>query len=349
MATRATIISSTERTSACSPTAVRTTTPVYGGYDGPAHIFGDGGDDTLIGTNVGNIIEGGSDNDVIFGLAGNDVLFGNAGEDDLHGYEGNDLLFGGRGTDALAGGDGRDLLEGGRDLYTDILSGEYLNGLADHDSDIYVAHDSENETGRYLESNDSIAVFDLDLENEYRARPEQVWQLLLGGTSSGFIVDVGLSFEFEAQDHNISVVEPDWKNEIAPVNDYFADLNDALVESAEDDTSWAEEAHQDTINDAALLALLAEASPSLEESDPATEESDLLEFDEALEIESLFAEAPEILENEILDCDLSLLESDLPAKVEPAAETIEELYVYESNTPSWSSQYVVQSWAKFRW
>lgn len=118
---------------------------IYGGLNGMAQIYGDSGNDTLIGTTAGNIIEGGPENDVIFGLEGSDVLFGNAGDDDLHGYEGHDLLFGGRGTDALAGGDGMDLLEGGKDLYSDILSGEYLDGIADHSSDLFSIHDGESE------------------------------------------------------------------------------------------------------------------------------------------------------------------------------------------------------------
>lgn len=333
---------------------------IYGGIDGFAEIFGGGDNDTLIGTKAGNKIEGGEGNDVLFGLEGNDVLIGGPGRDFLHGYEGADLLFGGTGMDDLYGGPDPDFLEGGRDLTPDFLYGEWRDGMADMALDMYV--DQINETETLQESDNGVLYADQDYETVYRSNPDSVWQILLGTTSSGFTIEEGISFEFETQDHDISVVEPIAENEVAPVEDYFAEINETIVESAEDQTSWAdeaelaaaEEADPNAINDAALLALLAEENPSLEESDPAAEEESLLELDEVLEIDPLFAEEPEILDNEILGSDLSLLASDEPAVEEsaveePAAETTEELNVYESITPSWSSQHVSRSWARFRW
>jgi hypothetical protein len=327
---------------------------IYGGIDGFAEIYGGGDNDTLIGTKAGNRIEGGEGDDDLFGLEGRDVLFGGPGQDDLHGYEGADLLFGGPGSDNLMGGPDPDFLEGGRDLTPDFLYGEWRDGMADLALDMYV--EQINESQMLQESDNGVLYATQDYEDVYRSNPDAVWQILLGTSSSGLSLDDGLSFEFEIEDHDISVVEPDWQNEIAPVDDYFAEMNEALVESAEDETSWAEETElaaaeevdQDAINDAALLALLAEESLSLEESDPAADESELLESDEAFEIDPTLTEEPELTDNEILEPEVSLVEVESPAE-EPAAETTAELVAVETYTPSWSSQYRPSSWAKFRW
>ena len=62
------------------------------------------GNDTLIGDDLGNTIDG---------LAGDDSLVGGAEMDTLNGGEGNDTLIGGGGNDMLNGGPGADLLNGG--------------------------------------------------------------------------------------------------------------------------------------------------------------------------------------------------------------------------------------------
>ncbi|MFO0844143.1 MAG: CAP domain-containing protein [Gemmataceae bacterium] len=49
----------------------------------------------------------------IFGNAGNDVILGGGGSDNIYGGPGNDVLQGGAGNDALIGGDGIDALSGG--------------------------------------------------------------------------------------------------------------------------------------------------------------------------------------------------------------------------------------------
>ena len=62
------------------------------------------GNDTLIGDDLGNTIDG---------LAGDDSLVGGAEMDTLNGGEGNDTLIGGGGNDILNGGPGADVLNGG--------------------------------------------------------------------------------------------------------------------------------------------------------------------------------------------------------------------------------------------
>jgi VCBS repeat-containing protein len=68
------------------------------------YLFGDRGDNVLVGTD---------DSSALIGRRGNDELFGNGGNDWLSGGRGNDQLFGGDGRDWLVGGRGNDLLDGG--------------------------------------------------------------------------------------------------------------------------------------------------------------------------------------------------------------------------------------------
>ena len=79
----------------------------YPDYGTGSVIFGDEGDDTMIGQSAG---------DVFFGEAGDDELFG-GGNDQLFGGAGNDLLSGGPGNDLLTTetADGSDTLYGGAD------------------------------------------------------------------------------------------------------------------------------------------------------------------------------------------------------------------------------------------
>ena len=67
-------------------------------------LDGDGGNNTLTGSEA---------RDLLLGGAGNDTLFGNAGADQLDGGEGDDTLRGGMGSDLLIGGAGTNTLEGG--------------------------------------------------------------------------------------------------------------------------------------------------------------------------------------------------------------------------------------------
>jgi hypothetical protein len=84
------------------------------------------GNDTITGTNGG---------DLIGGLAGNDILNGAAGADCLNGGPGNDKLSSGTGNDTVSGGPGNDILNGGTG--NDKLSGgpanDVLNGASGND------------------------------------------------------------------------------------------------------------------------------------------------------------------------------------------------------------------------
>ncbi len=69
-------------------------------------LAGGAGDDELIGSDLGDVMNGAGGADTVTGGDGNDILSGDAGPD---------RVFGGSGTDALSGNDGNDRLDGGSD------------------------------------------------------------------------------------------------------------------------------------------------------------------------------------------------------------------------------------------
>src|SRR5262249_1733868 len=78
-------------------------------------LWGDGGDDTLIGCNYLWAGETGFTDDTLHGGDGNDSLYGGDGADQMFGEAGNDLLWGDNGNNWESGGKGNDSLVGGAD------------------------------------------------------------------------------------------------------------------------------------------------------------------------------------------------------------------------------------------
>ena len=116
----------------------------------PDLIFGGDGDDTIRGNGSGDIIcagggadlvEGGNGQDRIYGGPGNDVLHGGMHGDWIHGDRGNDdvfgdllddKLFGDEDEDLIVGGHGTDHMEGGRGsdwLRGDTNADDFIGGL----------------------------------------------------------------------------------------------------------------------------------------------------------------------------------------------------------------------------
>lgn len=85
---------------------------------------GGGEDDTLVGTNTADFIDGGDGNDTISGLDGKDKLDGGTGDDFLRGGLGDDLLIGGFGNDRIIGGGGKDTIIAGQGAGDDDYDGE---------------------------------------------------------------------------------------------------------------------------------------------------------------------------------------------------------------------------------
>jgi Ca2+-binding RTX toxin-like protein len=91
------------------------------GGDGQDLIYGNFGFDVIYG-NIGNdTIFGGQDNDLLFGGQGDDIVHGNLGNDVIYGNLGNDTIFGGQGDDVIYSGQGNDVISGG--LGNDLLFG----------------------------------------------------------------------------------------------------------------------------------------------------------------------------------------------------------------------------------
>lgn len=68
---------------------------------------------SISGTEVGDVLVGGSGNDFLYGHGGNDQLYGGGGDDQLQGGAGDDHLYGGAGRDKLYGQEGSDYYDGG--------------------------------------------------------------------------------------------------------------------------------------------------------------------------------------------------------------------------------------------
>jgi Ca2+-binding RTX toxin-like protein len=81
------------------------------GCDGP-DLYGNLGDDLLVGDDCVNYIFGGGGADEILGEGAWDHLSGNGGNDTMYGGDGDDNLYGGVGADVIDGDIGNDVLEG---------------------------------------------------------------------------------------------------------------------------------------------------------------------------------------------------------------------------------------------
>ncbi len=81
--------------------------------DDPLWVDGQGGNDTLIGSNQDDTFIGGSGDDRLYGNGGADSLVGGIGDDRFYGGSGNDIIDGGDGNDSLEGQAGDDSLTGG--------------------------------------------------------------------------------------------------------------------------------------------------------------------------------------------------------------------------------------------
>jgi hypothetical protein len=104
---------------------------VFFGFGGNDTIFGRGGKDVAFGGRGDDLIFGGNGKDHLFGRSGNDALVGEADKDHLLGGRGRDLLLGGPGKDVMVGGPGNDtflIRKGtGVDIIADLQSGDRID------------------------------------------------------------------------------------------------------------------------------------------------------------------------------------------------------------------------------
>lgn len=116
----------------------------YYAYDtdsSPNVIYGEGGDDYIVGGYGADVLDGGDgadriegggrgyyddrlfDHDLIYGRGGDDRLDGEAGNDVIYGGAGNDSIYGGSGADTLYGNEGDDYIDTGSDDEVDTVFG----------------------------------------------------------------------------------------------------------------------------------------------------------------------------------------------------------------------------------
>ena len=91
------------------------------------------GNFTGSGSNVANVITGGSGADMLAGGGGDDTLIGGSGDDVLIGGGGSDTLTGGAGNDFLDGGAGLDIFVFGPGFGQDTISGFDANATNGQD------------------------------------------------------------------------------------------------------------------------------------------------------------------------------------------------------------------------
>jgi Ca2+-binding RTX toxin-like protein len=84
------------------------------GGDGPEYIDGQAGNDSIVGNGGNDTLHGSAGNDTIFGGAGDDRISGGGDNDQLHGGAGNDTIYGQKGADILWGDKGNNYLDGGQ-------------------------------------------------------------------------------------------------------------------------------------------------------------------------------------------------------------------------------------------
>ena len=98
-------------------------------------LVGAEGNDIMNGLEGNDTLSGGAGNDILKGAEGGDAIAGNSGNDRLSGGNGKDTLNGGANHDWLAGGNGNDVLIGasGGDVILGNNGNDTLNGKAGHD------------------------------------------------------------------------------------------------------------------------------------------------------------------------------------------------------------------------
>lgn len=106
-------------------------------FTGSVTLYGEEGNDLLVGNSGGDYLSGGVGRDFLIGNHGNDFLDGGEGDDVLVGGQGEDILLGGAGFDELYGETGSDVLLG-EDGDDRIWGDSYSTTLAAQDGDDFI-------------------------------------------------------------------------------------------------------------------------------------------------------------------------------------------------------------------
>lgn len=101
-------------------------------------VYGQDGDDTLIGGEAKDNLFGDANDDILYGEGGHDNVYGGSGIDVGFGGTGDDYIDGGSGADELFGEDGDDIVQGGADADR-MFGGDGIDELRYSDSDAAVS------------------------------------------------------------------------------------------------------------------------------------------------------------------------------------------------------------------
>jgi len=129
-------------------------------------IYGTSGSDFIIGSAIGDTVNGGAGADVILGLTGGDNLHGGSGHDAVFGQGGADTIRGGQGDDTIRGGASNDVLWGGAgaDLFVIGQGQDTIKDFTSEDSILITGVTSLSEisfnNGELSANNSLIAVIE---------------------------------------------------------------------------------------------------------------------------------------------------------------------------------------------
>ena len=132
----------------------------FSGFRGFTILRGNGGNDSIIGSAMNDVINGGDGDDTLLGKAGDDTLNGEDGNDGLSGFTGDDVIDGGRGFDRGFGGEGNDSLTGGNAADT-LIGGNGDDTIAGNDgTDTLVGGTGNDDASPSDVINDATAIID---------------------------------------------------------------------------------------------------------------------------------------------------------------------------------------------
>ena len=126
---------------------------------------GNGGDNTLTGTDFDDNIYGRAGNDTLNGLDGADYILGEGGMDIIDGGSGRDNLHGGRQDDQVSGGAGNDFISGGHgdDRLEGGLDNDSLLGGSGNDTFIFTLEGGRDKVRDFTQGEDLLDVADLGI------------------------------------------------------------------------------------------------------------------------------------------------------------------------------------------
>ncbi|MEM8644751.1 MAG: M10 family metallopeptidase C-terminal domain-containing protein, partial [Pseudomonadota bacterium] len=128
---------------------------IIDGGSGRDRLSGGRGDDTLHGGDNNDVLNGGSNDDVLYGEAGKDILNGGLGDDSVYGGAGNDRLSNKDGDDLLDGGTGNDWIRGAFGDDT-LVGGSGNDNLDGHHGDDHIQGDDGDDVLNGNWGNDTI-------------------------------------------------------------------------------------------------------------------------------------------------------------------------------------------------